>query len=127
MKKHLLIIALALACTGVSAQVSIPNGTFENWLSVTYNDLQNYRTSNIETYFNCNNANTCERSSDAMHGLWAVKLTTVGSGENGCFGYLVNGNPEKAPALARGHCLYPETNGHTGLLQMCCSRRRIRH
>ena len=114
MKKHLLIIALALACTGVSAQVSIPNGTFENWLSVTYNDLQNYRTSNVETYFNCNNVNTCERSSDAMHGLWAVKLTTVGSGENGCFGYLVNGNPEKDPPWHGGIAYTQKPTGIQG-------------
>ena len=114
MKKTLLMAALAITGLSVRAQVSIPNGNFENWISVTYNDLQYYRTSNMETYFNCNNANTCSKTDDAIHGMWAIKLTTVGGGDNGCFGYIINGNPENDPPWHGGIAYNQKPTGLQG-------------
>jgi len=97
MKKYLLMAALALACGSAEAQYTVPNGDFENWNSVAFDQLQYYRTSATETFYTCNSVASCVKTADAHHGSWAVKLTSLSPGNNGCFGYLVNGNPENDP------------------------------
>ena len=44
MKKHLLII-LAFLCSGFLFSQSVPNGGFENWNTITYDDPNFYQTS----------------------------------------------------------------------------------
>lgn len=97
-----------LAITGwsVNAQISVPNGDFETWNNTSFDDLQNYRTSNLEAFYNCNASANCVKTADVSHGSWALKLTTIGTGEDLCFGYFVNGNPDNDPQFWHGGIPY---------------------
>lgn len=87
--------------TWAFAQTTLPNGNFENWTSIPYREPTGYETSNREVYrqqlpFNC------ERSTDAYHGSYAVKLTTVGNATDTMFGYIVNTQAEGDPNTWHG-------------------------
>lgn len=97
MNKTLPLIALLLLMyTAASAQTSVPNGNFENWNSKSYVGPANYSSSNQESARD-NMPFGCVRSTDAYHGSSAVQLSTVSSGSDTMFGYIVNGNPEDDP------------------------------
>ncbi len=109
MKKTLLFLTI-LALTGwsVNAQISIPNGDFETWNNTSFDNLQDYRTSNMEAFYNCNASANCVKTADASSGSWALHLTTIGSGVGPCFGYIVNGNPEDDPQFWHGGIAYDQ-------------------
>jgi hypothetical protein len=90
MKKHLLL--LCFACFGISVygQNSVPNGTFENWITGTFNNPQYYPyTSNIATYLKQGVFNVT-RTTDAYHGSYAVQVATTTIPGDTAFGYFVN-------------------------------------
>ncbi len=84
-----------LICVGIinnvtmQAQNAIPNGNFESWTSTTYNVPQFYIGSNPSTFFKCNSAINCIKTTDAYHGSYAVQLTT-NVGTDTCLGYIMN-------------------------------------
>ncbi len=95
MKKHLFILLSVLVSNYFFGQ-SIPNGGFESWQVNTYENPQNYQTSNFE---NKNSgtvvAPNALKTTDAYHGSFALKLTTTASPSStlATFAYFANGNP----------------------------------
>ncbi|MGZ5220433.1 MAG: PKD domain-containing protein, partial [Chitinophagaceae bacterium] len=98
MKKHLFIIFTTLCSTFIFGQ-SVPNGGFESWNTVTYENPTSYQTSNLQE----NNGNigpvNALKTTDAYHGNYAIRLTTSLSGLDTTFAYLANGDPGKNPPL----------------------------
>ena len=97
MKK--IIYSAAFICISAIANAqSIPNGNFENWTSMSYEDPQYYiQTSNTEAFYNCNATSAnCVKTTDKYHGTYAAQITSVGSGKS-CFGYFINSNPNGNP------------------------------
>jgi hypothetical protein len=74
------LCAFSLLCVAlftVSAQDTIPNGSFEYWTSYPYKLPTNYTSSSNVKSFQNSGVATVERSSTAYHGSYAIKLTTV--------------------------------------------------
>lgn len=108
MKTKLLFATLLLASITMYAQQSIPNGNFESWDATTKTFPKNYsNNSNVETRRGEFPVN-CERSTDAFHGNYAVKLTTVGDTSEGMFGYFINADTKDDPADWHGGLPYNE-------------------
>lgn len=96
-KHYSFLFATAFAVSAF-AQGSIPNPGFEQWDSTAYDVPQYYQqTSNPNTVSKCKGPFNCVKVSDAYHGNAAIKLTTVGDGQDACFGYFVNGTPDGPP------------------------------
>lgn len=80
MKKHLsLSFAAMCALTMLNAQNIVPNGSFENWNSTSYELPTNYPVSSVTESFHRGIAPNVEKTTDAYHGQYAVKLTTIQS------------------------------------------------
>lgn len=95
MKKSFTIL-LSLLSSWVIAQTTLPNGNFESWTIIPFNNPTGYESSNQEVYrqqlpFNC------EKSTTAFHGSYAVKLTTVNNSNDTMFGYFINTKAEDDP------------------------------
>jgi hypothetical protein len=108
MKKSLLVL-LFVYITITSIGQTIPNGDFENWSVISYQNPQSYPvTSNPETYARAGIFNVVQ-TYDAYHGSYAVKLTTVTS--KGMMGYFLNSDPVSNidPATWTGGMPYTET------------------
>jgi hypothetical protein len=94
MKKHLLLLSLVYISIAANGQNSIPNGNFETWNSNTYDFPQNYPyNSNPEAFFQNQLPFNVVKTTDAFHGSYAVKLTTVSTPNETMFGYFINTNP----------------------------------
>ncbi len=94
-KKYLLILSLIIFrfLTTINGQTHIPNGNFENWSSVTYDNPQNYPyTSNNDAYMR-GTAFNLVKSTDAYHGTYAIQISTVVSNNGPAIGYFLNANP----------------------------------
>ncbi len=92
MKKQLLTL-FATALSSLAFSQTIPNGNFENWATTTIEDPQFWMCSNDENHNgNYAPANTV-KTTDAYHGAYAIKLTTVLSGNDTIGAYVANGNP----------------------------------
>ncbi|MBI1221739.1 MAG: T9SS type A sorting domain-containing protein [Bacteroidetes bacterium] len=136
MKTSLLSILLGAFCLGAEAQTAIPNGNFENWDQTNFENPKYYfQTSNIQLLdrglpFNC------EKTTDAYHGSFAIRLTTVGDNSNQMFGYFVNtyqpeGDPtqwhggmpfDQNPTGMRGYFKSNIAAGDTGLIFVAFSK-----
>lgn len=112
MKKLLLLLPLAYIAITAYGQTSIPNGNFESWNSVTYDYPLNYPyNSNFDALYRYESALPFNviKTTDAYHGSAALKLTTVTSGTNTAFGYLLNSNPKNGnPETWTGGMPYTE-------------------
>jgi hypothetical protein len=96
MKKHLFTLFTTLF-TSVLLGQSIPNGGFESWNTVTYENPTSYQTSNLqENNGNIGSVNAL-KTTDSYHGNYAIRLTTTLSGLDTTFAYLTNGDPGKNP------------------------------
>src|SRR5438876_454152 len=93
MKKITLLFTIALMLNfAVKPQNSIPNGSFENWNSSTYENPQHYFSSNAEAYSKIAAFN-CVKTTDAQHGSYAVRITTEAAGGDTASGYFINADP----------------------------------
>ena len=110
MKKHLLII-LAFLCSGFLFSQSVPNGGFENWNTVTYDDPLFYQTSNMHGNNGAQGTVNAEKTNDSWHGNHAIKLTTKLVGNDTVFAYMADGDPGKNPPQG-GH---PYNQSPTGI------------
>ncbi|HRG01295.1 MAG TPA: T9SS type A sorting domain-containing protein [Bacteroidia bacterium] len=110
MKKHLLII-LAFLCSGFLFSQSVPNGGFENWNTITYDDPNFYQTSNMHGNNGAQGTVNAEKTNDAWHGNYAIKLTTKLVGNDTIFAYFADGDPGKNPPQG-GH---PYNQAPTGI------------
>lgn len=106
MKTALLSLFLGALSLGAFGQSSIPNGAFENWESTNVENPRYFtQTSNRETFRNDLPLN-CVKVTDAFHGSFAVKLTSVSFQGNYMPGYLVNGDPKSNPEEWHGGIPY---------------------
>lgn len=97
------------------AQV-VPNGNFEQWTTVTYEYPTGYlRTSFYQEFYELDFLTPLgfEKSTNAYHGNYAVKLSTNIIGPHVFFGYLVNFIPEGNSNNWRGGL--PITQKPTGI------------
>jgi hypothetical protein len=134
MKKNLLLI-LSFLTISVSnyAQVSIPNGNFENWTTATYEEPTYYpMNSNREAFFRCQAPFNVTKSTNAYHGNYALQLTTEVATDT-CFGFIADptggGDPStwtggmafnQKPAGIRGYYKYNVPAGDSaGILVVC--------
>jgi len=91
MKKILPFFLVIFFHVQVIAQVSIPNGGFENW--ITGNNLHPRgfsNNSNRENFFRSNLPFNLTRTADSWHGSYAVMLQTLISGKDTAGGYMVD-------------------------------------
>ena len=98
MKKKLLSIMTILA-SGLAFGQTIPNGGFESWTTLSYEEPTHYQTSNS----NNNNGNffpaNAIKTTDAFHANYAIKLSTVlEANSDTAIAYFCNGNPGQTPA-----------------------------
>lgn len=96
MRKYLSTIFVTLLSSITFGQ-SIPNGGFENWNTITYDDPLFYQTSNMHGNNGAQGTVNAERTSDSWHGNYAIKLTTKLVGNDTVFAYFADGDPGKNP------------------------------
>jgi len=106
MKKNLLVL-LFVYITITTIGQTIPNGSFENWTSSTYENPSNYPvTSNSETFRRDGTSNV-SKTADAHSGNFAVKLTSTSQS----LAYIINSDmvQDPNPATWKGGIPYTET------------------
>jgi hypothetical protein len=115
MKKHVLF-AVSLLSASLGFAQAVPNGGFETWLNSNYENPSFMGSSNFNKGGSVYNA---IKTSDAFHGAFAVKLTTLSGAAN--FGYVANGNPGNNASggipynqMAKGIRFYYKSNIVTG-------------
>lgn len=96
MKKHLFTLFTVLSSAFLFGQ-SIPNGGFENWNTVIYENPTSYMTSNLHGENGSTGPINALKTTDAFHGTYAIQLTTALSGLDTSFAYFANGDPGKNP------------------------------
>lgn len=108
MKKIYTLLFISI-CALVQAQTAVPNGSFELWTSANYEMPQNYaQSSNPQAFFKSQAPFNCVKTTDAYHGTYALKLTTVvGAKGDTVMGYATNGNPQNGnPCSWKGGVAY---------------------
>lgn len=96
MKKHL-FTGLVTLCSSFLFSQSVPNGGFENWNTITYDDPLFYQTSNMHGNNGAIGTVNAEKTNDAWHGNYAIKLTTKLVDSDTAFAYFADGDPGKNP------------------------------
>ncbi len=108
MKKLLLLIPMMFIGALMYAQQSVPNGNFETWNTTPIENPRYFvGTSNRETLraglpFNV------EKVTDAYHGTYALKLTTVANSKDTMFAFALNSSPDGDPTQWHGGVPYNE-------------------
>jgi len=92
MKKQLLTL-FATALTSVALSQTIANGGFENWTTTTIEDPQFWMCSNDENHNGHNAPANTLKTTDAYHGSYAIRLTTILNGPDTVGAYFADGNP----------------------------------
>lgn len=92
MKKQLLTVIAAFAACFATAQ-TIPNGGFESWTNLTFEDPDFMACANDEIHSGNYSPVNAQKTTDAYHGSFAIKLTTVTNGVDTAGGYFAYGNP----------------------------------
>ena len=94
--KKLLFLSAGILFAGFIAAQAVPNGSFENWSNIAFNDLTGYLNSNdqdIQNDLGLAGVNAI-RSTSAFHGTYALQVTTLKIGADTLPGYVTNGgNP----------------------------------
>lgn len=96
MKTPLKLLTLILLTFSLlaNAQNSIPNAGFENWSTVTYDELDNYLSETGFTYFILGSSTT-SKSTDAQNGNFSVRMETKTNGTDTVFGFFTSGDFDK--------------------------------
>ncbi|MES2763513.1 MAG: T9SS type A sorting domain-containing protein [Bacteroidota bacterium] len=110
MKKHLFTILTTLFTSFLFAQ-SIPNGGFESWNTITYENPTGYQTSNLRIDNGTVGPVNVTKVNDPATGSYALRLTTMLSGNDTCLAYFCNGDPGKNPPQGG----FPYTQMPTGM------------
>lgn len=113
MKRKILLACLAALPAIVCAQ-TIPNGNFEKWDSDSFDMVKFYPTNSNKDLQRIGMPFNCERSTDAFHGSYAVKLTTREFQGQPLFGYFLNTSPEDGEP-EEWHGGMPYTEKPTGI------------
>ncbi len=104
MKKYLLSLLSIFSVSLVFSQ-SLPNGGFESWAILNYENPKFYQTSNFEKTEAITQVNAL-KTTDSYHGQYAIKLTTsaVATGTKNAFGWIANFQPD--PSMSAGGIPY---------------------
>jgi hypothetical protein len=96
MKKQLLFILTLFVAGTLAAQTSVPNGNFEKWDSIYWQDPMYYNTSNGGMNIPVG-APVNVKQTKGYHASFGVQLTSFISGPDTLFAYMTNsaGNPAK--------------------------------
>lgn len=95
MKKIFFFTLIALSIFHVQADEIIPNASFENWSASSYVSPENYPyTSNLQASYEESPTNLT-KTTDAYHGTYAVKLSTLSSNDGTTFAYFLNTDPDE--------------------------------
>jgi len=108
-KKLLLLLFIVYSTITAYGQTpSTPNGNFEQWISGSCDNPQNYsNTSNSSNFFRSHIPFNVTKTTDAYHGTYAAQLTTnTAVGADTSFGYFVNANPDGDPSTWKGGMAY---------------------
>jgi hypothetical protein len=90
MKTLLFPIVILLSLVSI-AQNSIPNGDFEQWTTVSFNNLDNYITESGRAQFLLGSTTTI-KSTDSQNGNSSVRLETKSNGHDTLFGFFTSGD-----------------------------------
>jgi len=92
--KKLLFLSFCIGCfLNIKASDIIPNGSFENWSSTTYSTPTNYPySSNLQAYYEDELFNL-EKTTEAYHGQYAIKLSTISTDFGPYMCYFINTDP----------------------------------
>jgi hypothetical protein len=90
MKNLLLPIAIFISFVSL-AQNTIPNGGFEQWTTISFDNLDNYITESGRSQFLLGSTTTI-KSSDAQNGNSSVRLETKSNGQDTLFGFFTSGD-----------------------------------
>lgn len=129
-RKLLFCISAVVAVLSGYSQVSLPNGNFESWTSVT-NDYPEFypQNSNMQSFAH-GNAFNLTKTLDAYHGSYGVQLMTNGTVSDPGMGYMGNftnadGNPAdwtggapitEKPTGIRGYYKYNVASGDSAVI-----------
>lgn len=97
MKKITILLSFLIIAFSAMSQNAIPNGNLESWSSSTYEYPENYFfNSNIDMFLHGGGQPfNVEKTTDAYHGSYAVKLTSQAiSNSDTAFGYVLNVDPK---------------------------------
>lgn len=98
MKTHLTLLLLLCGISyNASAQNSIPNASFENWNSTSYEVPSNYLISSNSRTFQKLGVFNIIKTTDSYQGTSAVKLTTLSSENDTIGAYLANSSSDLGP------------------------------
>jgi len=99
MKKNLLSIALTCLITSAAVSQTVPNGSFENWTTTTYDVVQFYADQSANGRALQDIGQTVlSKVTDPYQGTYAVKLETKALGTTTVAGYFVDGSPSGSSA-----------------------------
>ncbi|WP_321437947.1 T9SS type A sorting domain-containing protein [uncultured Bacteroides sp.] len=98
MKTHFTLLLLLCGISyNASAQNSIPNASFENWNSTSYEVPSNYLISSNNRTFQKLGIFNIIKTADSYQGTSAVKLTTLSSENDTIGAYLANSSSDLGP------------------------------
>ena len=102
------LIVFSSIALSIDAQ-SIPNGNFESWTVLSFEQPKNYLWSTNTEAFRKGLSFNVTKSTDAYHGNFAAKMTTVISSTDTMPGIFLNVNPKNGdPATWNGGFPYSE-------------------
>lgn len=112
----LCVTVITMAGIQVTSAQIIPNNSFENWISGTYESPVGFTvTSNPVAFFRCEVPFNVEKVTDAYHGNYAIRLTTRPSNFGMCLAYFLNSNTNYTPGGFMGGIPISESpTGFTG-------------
>lgn len=93
--RNILLSVFAILAINANAQSTIPNGSFEQWTTISYNNLDNYVTESGRAQFLLGSTTTI-KSSDAQNGNSSVKLETKTTGQDTLFGFFTSGDFDRS-------------------------------
>ncbi|MBN2683194.1 MAG: T9SS type A sorting domain-containing protein [Bacteroidales bacterium] len=133
MKKNLLLITLVFAGIFGYSQTAIPNGNFESWTNTPYENPLYYFTNNLDMFGDGLSAGVT-KTTDAYHGDFALKLTSMSNESLSMAGNYNPNNPPPwtggipisgTPTGFRGYYKYDIQTGDTALMLVNFSKNGV--
>ena len=91
MIKNLLFVS-SLILANLTFGQAIPNGGFENWSTISFDNPDMYMSSNPDALRKIGQAN-CTKTTDKQNGTYAIKVETKVLNGDTVMGYFANGDP----------------------------------
>lgn len=132
MKTTLPFLFILIVCTELSATNVIPNASFENWSSSSYNAPTNYQYTSNQNVSYYNDLLNVVKTTEAYSGQYAVKLSTITTSWGPSIAYFLNTDPNEGnvatwkngflynqkPTGIRGYYKYNQTTADSALIML---------